>query len=53
MRCYPREMSQTLFVTQEAQLSFFVKCISIYLGIYIQFVVYKDPDTYGEVGLRN
>lgn len=53
MRCYHRETEQTLFGTQEAQLSFFVKFISIYLGNYIQFAVYKDADTRGELGLRN
>lgn len=52
-RCYPRETEQTLFGTQEAQLSFFVKLISIYLGIYIPFVVYKGADTCGQLGLRN
>lgn len=53
MRSYHRETEQTLFGTQEAQLSFVVKLISIYLGNYIQFVVYKDTDTCGELGLRN
>lgn len=53
MRCYHRETEQTLFGTQEAQLSFFVKLSSIYLGVYIQFAVSKDADTCGELALRN
>lgn len=53
MRCYRRETEQTLFGTQEAQLSFFVKLSSIYLGVYIQFAVSKDADTCGELALRN
>lgn len=51
-RCYPRESEQTLSGIQEAQFSFFVKFISIYLGTYIQFGVYKDADTCGELGLK-
>lgn len=45
MRYYHRETEQTLFGTKEAQTSFFIKLISIYLDIYIQFVFYKDDDT--------
>lgn len=50
-RCCHGGTEHTFFCTQEAQLLFFTKLISIYLVNCIQLVVYKDTGTSGEVGL--